>query len=91
MQPFCKPNRWLCTGVAASIGVEEKDQRASVREQMGKDAYDEGHDDEDGRAIVQGEPALVQASMSQVEMTVWLCVMALMASGMLALLALVSR
>lgn len=42
-------------------------------------------------AIVQGEPALVQASMSQVEMTVWLCVMALMASGMLALLALVSR
>ena len=42
-------------------------------------------------AIVQGEPALVQASMSQVEMTVWLCVMALMASGMLTLLALVSR
>ena len=42
-------------------------------------------------AIAQGEPALVQASMSQVEMTVWLCVMALMASGMLALLALVSR
>lgn len=42
-------------------------------------------------AIVQGEPALVQASMSQVEMTVWLCVMALMASGMLAWLALVSR
>lgn len=42
-------------------------------------------------AIVQGEPALVQASMSQVEMTVWLCVMALMASGMLALLVLVSR
>lgn len=42
-------------------------------------------------AIVQGEPALVQVSMSQVEMTVWLCVMALMASGMLALLALVSR
>lgn len=42
-------------------------------------------------AIVQGEPALVQAIMSQVEMTVWLCVMALMASGMLALLALVSR
>ena len=32
-----------------------------------------------------------QTSMSQVEMTVWLCVMALMASGMLALLALVSR
>ena len=42
-------------------------------------------------AIVQGEPTLVQASMSQVEMAVWLCVMALMASGMLALLALVSR
>lgn len=54
MQPFCKPNRWLCTGVAASIGVEEKDQRASVREQMGKDAYDEGHDDEDGRRDCSG-------------------------------------
>ena len=41
--------------------------------------------------MMKMEPALVQASMSQVEMTVWLCVMALMASGMLALLALVSR
>lgn len=42
-------------------------------------------------SLVQGDYAPVQASMSQVEMTVWLCVMALMASGMLALLALVSR
>lgn len=42
-------------------------------------------------SMVQGDYAPVQASMSQVEMTVWLCVMALMASGMLALLALVSR
>lgn len=41
-------------------------------------------------SMVQGDCAPVQASMSQVEMTVWLCVMALMASGMLALLALVS-
>lgn len=32
----------------------------------------------------------VQASMSQVEMTVWLCVMAIMAVGMLFLLAIVS-
>ena len=33
--------------------------------------------------------AVVQASMSQVEMTVWLCVMAVLAIGMLALLAIV--
>ena len=32
---------------------------------------------------------VVQASMSQVEMTVWLCVMAVLAIGMLALLAIV--
>lgn len=32
----------------------------------------------------------VQASMSQIEMTVWLCVMAVMAVGMLFLLAMVS-
>lgn len=42
-------------------------------------------------SMVQSDCPPVQASMSQVEMTVWLCVMALMASGMLALLALVSR
>lgn len=41
--------------------------------------------------VVQGDAAVVQASMSQVEMTVWLCVMAVLASGMLALLAVVSQ
>lgn len=40
---------------------------------------------------VQGDAAVVQASMSQVEMTVWLCVMAVLSCGMLALLAVVSR
>lgn len=33
---------------------------------------------------------VVQASMSQVEMTIWLGVMAVLGSGMLALLAIVS-
>ena len=36
-----------------------------------------------------GEAAIVQASMSQVEMTVWLCIMAVLACGMLAVLAMV--
>lgn len=36
-----------------------------------------------------GEAVIVQASMSQVEMTVWLCVMAVLACGMLAVLAMV--
>lgn len=39
--------------------------------------------------LVQGDAAMVNASMSQVEMTVWLCVMAVLAGAMLALLALV--
>ena len=34
---------------------------------------------------------MVNASMSQVEMTVWLCVMAVLAGVMLALLAMVGR
>lgn len=37
--------------------------------------------------LVQGDAAMVNASMSQVEMTVWLCVMAVLAGVMLALLA----
>lgn len=41
--------------------------------------------------LVQGDEAMVNASMSQVEMTVWLCVMAVLAGGMLALLALAGR
>ena len=36
-----------------------------------------------------GEAVIVQASMSQVEMTVWLCIMAVLAIGMLAILAIV--
>ena len=40
---------------------------------------------------IQGDAKLVQASMSQVEMTVWLCVMAVLACGMLAVLAAVGR
>lgn len=36
-----------------------------------------------------GEAVIVQASMSQVEMTVWLCIMAVLACGMLAVLAMV--
>lgn len=36
------------------------------------------------------EGAMIQASMSQVEMTIWLCVMAVLAVGMLAILAMVS-
>ena len=36
------------------------------------------------------EEAMIQASMSQVEMTVWLCVMAVLATGMLAILSVVS-
>ena len=36
-----------------------------------------------------GEAVIVQASMSQVEMTVWLCIMAVLATGMLAILAIV--
>lgn len=43
------------------------------------------------RSAVEEEPELVQASMSQVEMTIWLCIMAIMATGMLALLAMVSQ
>ena len=34
-------------------------------------------------------PEMVQASMSQVEMTVWICIMAVLAIGMLAVLAIV--
>lgn len=34
---------------------------------------------------------LVQASMSQIEMTIWLSIMAILGSGMLALLAVVSN
>ncbi len=41
--------------------------------------------------LVQGDAAMVNASMSQVEMTVWLCVMAVLASGLLVLLAMVGR
>lgn len=41
--------------------------------------------------LVQGDAAMVNASMSQVEMTVWLCVMAVLAGVMLALLAMVGR
>ncbi len=37
-----------------------------------------------------GEAPIVQAGMGQVEMTIWLGVMALMGTGMLALLAMVS-
>lgn len=36
------------------------------------------------------ETPLVQAGMGQVEMTIWLGIMALMGTGMLALLAVVS-
>ena len=39
--------------------------------------------------IQTGEAVIVQASMSQVEMTVWLCIMAVLAIGMLAILAIV--
>ena len=38
-------------------------------------------------AIVQGEPTLVQASMSQVEMTVWLCVIACAGKPLVSYLA----
>lgn len=41
--------------------------------------------------LVQGDAAVVKASMSQVEMTMWLCVMAVLALTMLALLAAVSQ
>ena len=41
--------------------------------------------------LVQGDAAMVNTSMSQVEMTVWLCVMAVLAGVMLALLAMVGR
>lgn len=41
--------------------------------------------------LVQGGAAMVNASMSQVEMTVWLCVMAVLAGAMLALLAMVGQ
>lgn len=34
-----------------------------------------------------GEAVIVKAGMSQVEMTIWLCVMAVLALGMLAILA----
>ena len=37
------------------------------------------------------EAVIVQASMSQVEMTVWLCVMAVLAFGMMAMLALAGK
>ena len=37
--------------------------------------------------IANGEAVIVRASMSQVEMTVWLCIMAVLALGMLAILA----
>lgn len=36
-----------------------------------------------------GEAVIVQASMSQAEMTVWLCIMAVLAIGMLTILAIV--
>ena len=36
-----------------------------------------------------GEAVIVRASMSQVEMTVWLCIMAVLAFCMLAILAIV--
>ena len=39
--------------------------------------------------VQTGEAVIVQASMSQVEMTVWLCIMAVLAIGMLAILAMV--
>ena len=38
---------------------------------------------------MNNDSAIVQASMSQVEMTVWLCIMAVLAIGMLAILAIV--
>ena len=41
--------------------------------------------------LVQGDAAMVNVSMSQVEMTVWLCVMAVLAGVMLALLAMVGQ
>lgn len=44
-----------------------------------------------GVQVLRDEADVVQASMGQVEMTIWLCVMAVMASGMLVLLAAVSN
>lgn len=44
-----------------------------------------------GVRVLRDEADVVQASMGQVEMTIWLCVMAVMASGMLVLLAAVSN
>lgn len=41
--------------------------------------------------LVQGDAAMVNASMSQVEMTVWLCVDGGARGVMLALLAMVGR
>lgn len=40
---------------------------------------------------VEDQEPLVQASMSQIEMTIWLSIMAILGSGMLALLAVVSN
>lgn len=44
-----------------------------------------------GAQVLRNEADIVQASMGQVEMTIWLCVMAVMASGMLVFLAAVSN
>ncbi len=41
--------------------------------------------------LVVGDEPMVNASMAQGEMTVWLCVMAVLAGVMLALLAMVGQ
>ena len=75
-------------GRPASIGVEEARCRVAQRE---KEITMKSMNTQFAPELVQGDAAMVNASMSQVEMTMWLCVMAVLAGVMLALLAMVGR